>query len=326
MSTLNRKSFSARGMSSLAALSVLTLATLMAGCSGSDSGGDGGNGSLDVDYEARALAGPALYFDQVLPVLMGILYNADLVNTIGDEPIACSMGGSFQATLVSETTNRPSFAVSYDQCIEAVGVIDGSLAFTRQLNGVTDNIGASACGGLSGPLTINGNQFSLDITTCQTTRMANGDLFLVARGGIDSHQVQIDGSSAVVDLNTELLWRESAQELVVNPSRVTYRDILSRDRNVRLDVSSLRSTGVRTAAAISVDAPTAGTVTYARSIDGSRHDVIGQGAVESGLLNLTLEMFSSPDLTLAGTAGQFVWEELLGDPIVQFSTRANPNE
>ncbi|WP_029889838.1 hypothetical protein [Polycyclovorans algicola] len=324
MIVINRKSFSTRLRSALAALSVLTLGALLAGCSGDDSGSS--NGSLDVDYEARSLAGPALYFGEVLPVLMGVLYHADLVNTIGDAPIACSLGGSFRALLVSETTNRPSFSVSFNQCIEAVGVIDGSLSFTRQLNGVTDNIGASPCGGLSGPLSINGNRYELDITTCQTTRMANGDLFLVARGGIDSHQVLIDGNSGIVALNTELLWRESAQELVVSPSRVTFRDILSRDRNVQLDVSSLRSPGSRTPAAISVDAPTSGALTYARSIDGSQNDVIGQGNIVSGLLNLSLETFDSPDQTLAGTAGQYVWDELLEEPVVEFLNRATPNE
>lgn len=324
MIAINRKSFSIGWRSALAVLPVLTLGAMLAGCSGDDSGSS--NGSLDVDYEARSLAGPALYFDQVLPVLMGVLYHADLVNTIGDAPIACSMGGSFQASLVSETTNRPSFAVSYDQCVEAVGIIDGSLSFTRQLNGVIDNIGASPCGGLSGPLSINGNRYELDITTCQTTRMANGDLFLVARGGIDSHQVLIDGGTGIVALNAELLWRENAQELVVSPSRVTFRDILSRDRNVQLDVSSLRSPGIRTPAAISVDAPTSGALTYARSIDGTRHDVIGQGSIIGGLLNLSLETFDSTDQTLAGTAGQFVWDELLEGPVVEYLNRATPDE
>lgn len=231
--------------------------------------------------------------------------------------VSCSGGGS--ATYADTTPSPgadPSSSVSFDACMEPVGLVDGTLTTRSLLISLNPQGVGSFNVSWQADVTVDGYGMRFESNTGLTTVSADGSVRIETFGGADpAMTLTAPNGSSVQFLNVRLDVQYDPATGIANfgGSDVHMRSLSDADRNARLLPSDLRAPATPGAAVVSVAVPSTGSFVYRRSFDQTATDLAATGTTNSSVLNLTVDALP-PSFNFSGSAGQYAWTTILDSP------------
>lgn len=231
--------------------------------------------------------------------------------------VSCSGGGS--ATYADTTPSPgadPRSSVSFDACVEPVGLVDGTLTLRSFLNGLNAQGVGTFNVEWQADVTVDGYGMRFESNTGLTTVSADGSVRIETFGGADpAMTLTAPNGSSVQFLNVRLDVQYDPATGIANfgGSDVHMRSLSDADRNARLMPSDLRAPATPGAAVISVGVPSTGSFVYRRSFDQTATDLAATGTTSSSVLNLTVDALPA-SYSFSGSAGQYAWTTIVESP------------
>lgn len=226
----------------------------------------------------------------------------------------CPGGGSVAYLNDQPSTNPvapPKSKISWSNCSEAIGTINGSMAAARG--------NATGAGGYNiswnANVTIDGYTHRFKSASSTVDPNAEGGKTLYSFGGADTEMVFATPSGELVmftDAHIRLRHNPSTATLNLAGTDVRMRHVDSSDRLAKILANQLSVPAASGFSAYEVGAPTDGSFNYVRSFDATNIDVTGTGTAGTSL-SLTLNSLQ-PQYTFPGDSGIYSWSTIINSP------------
>lgn len=295
---------------------LLSLLLTACGPGGVDESPSVGPGSSIADNEAARVGAIYRYMQGLGSLMLANLTEIDVGEArSGDQN--CTDGGT--VTYSDTTTSAgadPSAAISFSDCVEAVGVINGTMnlrQFLVRLN--ADGVGSFNVS-WSADVVIDGYAMTFESNSGLVTRSSEGASKVETFGGADLAMTMTapDGSSVLFsDVRIEVAYDPSTGLADFGGSNVRMRSLSTSELGAKLLATGLRAVTALAHAAYSIGAPVTGSLAYQRSFDQTAVDVTANGVTNSGLMELTVDALPQ-GYNFPGSAGQYAWSVLLESP------------
>jgi hypothetical protein len=293
------------------------LALMVSACGGGGGGSDDGfQDPTAANAEAARVAAIYRYLQGLGSIALANLTETHVGGT-REGVVNCSSGGT--VTYADTTTSPgadPRSSITFDGCVEAIGIVSGTLtarSFLISLNssGVgTFNVSWQA------DLTVDSYGMTFESNTGLVTRSPGNVVRFESFGGADLAMTLAapDGSSVLFsNVRFDLRYHPATGLVNFGGSDLQMRDLSDANLNARLLPSDLRAPATAATAVISIGVPSVGSFVYRRSFDPTATDLEATGTTNSSVLDLVVESLP-PSFSFSGSAGQYVWAEILEDP------------
>lgn len=226
----------------------------------------------------------------------------------------CPSGGSVTYRNDQPSSNPvspPKSKITWSNCHEAIGVIDGTMSAARG--------NATASGGYNiswtANVTIDGYTHRFKSASSTVDPNPEGGKTLYSFGGADTEMVFATPSGELVmftDAHIRLRHNPSTATLNLAGTDVRMRHVDSSDRLAKILANQLSVPAASGFSAYEVGAPTDSSFNYVRSFDATNIDVTGTGTAGTSL-SLTLNSLQ-PQYTFPGDSGIYSWSTIINSP------------
>lgn len=298
---------------------VLLLSVVLAGCGsgGSDSGSAPASPDSTVaDAEATRVAAIYRYMQGLGSLMLANLTELDIGESRAGAQ-ACTGGGS---VTYSDTTTSPgadpSAAISFDDCVEAMGLINGTMDLRQFLIRLNEDGVGSFNVSWSADVVIAGYAMTFESNSGLVTRSPGGAVKVETFGGADLAMSLTAPSGASVlfsDVRIDIAYDPGTGLADFGGSNVRMRALSTSELGAKLLPTGLRAATTLATAACSIGAPVSGSFAYQRSFDQTATDVLASGTTHDGVLDLAVDPLPA-SYSFPGSAGQYAWSVLLESP------------
>lgn len=290
---------------------------ILTGCSGNDGDGSSANGPTAVanlaENEARRSAAIYSTWQQIMSVLLVTLRSPDDWRQNDGAVLGCSGGGTVSVTFFPGTsTIDDRVTYTYEDCIEAVGEIDGT--FDGQLRDDERDTQGFWRPSWDAELTIAGTRFQLDGgDTRVDTNAVSGDYTVNARitpfssltaPTGESFSIANGAGTNTLTFNLDV----SRAEGQFTEASLDYNSPGNPEMRMRA-IAPTPVSVVDGVGAISLGVPLSGELLFRRSVTPDEPDITADLSNMDGLVSVEVRAAGS----FASDAAQFTWDELLAN-------------